>query len=74
MTVVNRRHPLHHLPGIVYFLEYLMLDVVCNTIFRCGKQRDISLLFVIVHGSEDRIFQSIGTNTLLSFFLTLLNI
>ena len=44
---------------LVWFviLEDLMFDVVCNTILRCGKQRVRASEFVVIHGSQDRIFQ-----------------
>ena len=40
----------------------MMLHVVCKPVFRCSKQRVRSFIICyIVHGSIDRIFQSIGT-------------
>ena len=38
-----------------------MLDVVCNPVLRCGKQRVKASYFGIIHRSQNRIFQSIGT-------------
>ena len=37
-----------------------MLGVVYKTIFRCGIQSVTASRCVIVHGSQDRTFQSIG--------------
>ena len=36
-------------------LEDWTLDVVCNAVFRCGKQRVEALYKVIVHGSKDNV-------------------
>ena len=44
---------------IILLMEHLMLDMLCN--FRCCKQRVKYLQFVTVRGSQDKIFQSIGT-------------
>ena len=64
LTVVARIYdiPLYHLPGIVYYSSRFDVScgVVCKIIFRCGIQCVIASWCVIVHGSQDRTFQSTG--------------
>ena len=50
-----------------------MLHVVCIPVLRCSKQRAKSFIIVIVHGSKDRIFQSIGTIMQISLFSDIAN-
>ena len=51
---------LYHLRGIVHYSSRFDLGVVYKSIFRCCIQCVIALWCVILHGSQDRTFLSIG--------------